>query len=216
MLLQMLQAGSARGSGSSTESSRQTTSFISPPMYDESVGMHVLPRRCRQRRKRNTARCPCHLIPPLLARLAHILHLVISASASGDFTQTPYFACVAIAIPAVGSSPPPLWIPVVLQPFMRKLGGIGRGARRRITTGQNDGSTTNSPNATRWRSAVSRAVPFTNRINGLILGMTKLKTFRVRQGVVCVVLVLRGIGGGSSGIPHCRFDTMFAGSLVGC
>ncbi|KAF4615745.1 hypothetical protein D9613_012403 [Agrocybe pediades] len=57
----------------------------------------------------------------------------------------------------------------------------------------NDGLTGNRPNATRSRRSLEgRAVAFANRINGLSLGMTKLRAFRERQEDVFAIL---GAGG---------------------
>ncbi|KAF4615782.1 hypothetical protein D9613_012396 [Agrocybe pediades] len=57
----------------------------------------------------------------------------------------------------------------------------------------NDGLTGNRPNATRSRRSVEgRAVAFANRINGLSLGMTKLRAFRERQEDVFAILGAAG------------------------
>ncbi|KAF4615808.1 hypothetical protein D9613_012412 [Agrocybe pediades] len=56
-----------------------------------------------------------------------------------------------------------------------------------------DGLTGNRPNATRSRRSVEgRAVAFANRINGLSLGMTKLRAFRERQEDVFAILGAAG------------------------
>jgi len=57
---------------------------------------------------------------------------------------------------------------------------------------QGVGAAPSSPTDDRRRSVEGRAVAFMNRINGLSLGMTRLKAFRERQADV--FKVLSGIG----------------------
>ncbi|KAF9540982.1 hypothetical protein CPC08DRAFT_700895 [Agrocybe pediades] len=245
--------GSNRGSGSGTESPRRTTSFVPPPMYDESV--ETAP-PATNTTGRSTMQMPSPSTPPLLAQSINFIRETLYSALFDVILSQPslrlllnqdktraYFACVAFAIlhvattsvdPDTGAVRGVLGkeltlaeCPKELQPFMRELGEIGREARRMMeeddewairmvqegredelagagTEGGGGGSRMDRVKgmleegvgyelrAMGVRSVEGRAVAFANRINGLSLGMTKLRAFRERQEDVFAILGAAG------------------------
>ncbi|KAF9541598.1 hypothetical protein CPC08DRAFT_650492, partial [Agrocybe pediades] len=251
--------GSNRGSGSGTESPRRTTSFVPPPMYDESVGTAPPAPPAMNTTGRSTMQMPSPSTPPLLAQSINFIRETLYSALFDVILSQPslrlllnqdktraYFACVAFAIlhvattsvdPQTGAVRGVLGkeltlaeCPRELQPFMRELGEIGREARRMmeeddewairmvqegredelaaVGAGREGGGGGGSRmdrvrgmleegvgyelRAMGVRSVEGRAVAFANRINGLSLGMTKLRAFRERQEDVFAILGAAG------------------------